>query len=260
MRSLLQKLIRYPKRGPAPEPAYGDFVARATGVGADHPATREQLARSFAAIHKHVACAHQEAEALLLAEAILTTKAAGPIIELGCFKGGCTCKLSLVARATGRRLYVCDSFAGLPRPGQDDAHHELTSGRVKMYQQGDYCGPRAEVEANLRAHGAPEVCEIVEGFFEQTLPALDIQPCLAFMDVDLIESARTCLRNLWPRLQAGARFYTHEATAMTFLRGLLDPTWWTQTLRQHPPILLGAGFGFGPHAKNLAYFDRGEAA
>lgn len=231
------------------------FIKQAAG-GSDTSRSRLSLIRRFGRVHRHVFCAHQEAEALILADAILRLGIEGPLVELGCYKGGSTAKLSFVARATSRRLYVFDSFSGLPAPKPSDAVHHAVSGRVKRYREGDYLGELDEVRANVARWGAPEVCEFVPGDFSTTLATFTVEPALIFMDVDLIESARTCLQLLWPLLRHGGRLFTHEAGVWTFVDGVLDPTWWHDTLKRCPPVLYGAGYGFGPHAANLAYFKK----
>lgn len=261
MERISSKLLRLARLNPFPEgmPSYAferDFIARATDQGTDTEAFRRKLVQKFSLIQKNLNCAHQESEPLILAEAIVNLKVEGPIIELGCFKGGSTAKLSLVARATHRLLYICDSFAGLPTPQPHDKVHYGCLGRVKEYTEGDYTGSLEEVKANVAAWGAIEACQFVKGYFNETLANLDIQPALIFMDVDLIESARDCIRFLWPRLKSGGRLYTHEANAETFLSGILDPNWWHQNMGSCPPLLYGAGYGFGQHALNLAHFNK----
>jgi O-methyltransferase len=260
MRQAIHKLLQFKRAAPVtPANTFeDDFVGRATGQGADTPEFRRGLVERFSLIHRSVVCAHQEAEMLILAEAILNLGVEGPLVELGCYKGGSSAKLSLVARATGRTLYVCDSFEGLPAPAEFDAAHQLTTGKVKRYAQGDYCGTYDEVLSNVTAWGAIDSCKFVKGFYSETLPALDVEPALVFMDVDLIESGHDALQHLWPRLRPGGRYFTHEATARTFVYGLLDPEWWHQTMKRCPPILFGAGHGFGPHALNLAYLEKGD--
>jgi O-methyltransferase len=159
-------------------------------------------------------------------------------------------------------LYVFDSFSGLPAPTAFDKIHHAFSGRVKHYTEGDYRGTLDEVRRNVARWGVLEACEFVPGDFSETLPTFAGEPALVFMDVDLIESARTCLRLLWPILREGGRFFTHEAGVETFLDGVLDPIWWHSALKQCPPVLYGAGYRFGPHAANLAYLkkDRGKDA
>jgi hypothetical protein len=236
------------------------FIKRASGKGPDTVAFRKELARRFRIIQRRIPCAHQEAELLILAEAILNLPASGPLVELGCFKGGSTAKLSLVAEATGRRLHVFDSFEGLPAPSGGDAKHDTVSGRTKNYSQGEYRGTVDEVRENISTWGEIGVCSFVKGFYSDTLPQTALTPAFVFMDVDLIESARTCMKALWPRLQPGGVFFTHEAGVATFLEGLLDPAWWHANLASCPPMLIGAGYGHGPQAKHLGYFLKNGAA
>lgn len=261
MEKISSRILRFARLNPFPEgtPSHAveeDFVARSPNRDGDTEALRRDLVRRFSLIQRNLDCAHQESEALILADAILNLKGEGPLVELGCFKGGSTAKLSLVARAAHRLLYVCDSFAGLQEPQAYDRVHYGCLGRVKNYAAGDYAGSLEEVRANVAAWGAIEACRFVKGYFNETLPNLDIQPIFIFMDVDLIESARDCIRFLWPRLVPGGKFYTHEANARTFLSGILDPAWWHHHMGSCPPLLYGAGYGFGPHALNLAHFNK----
>jgi O-methyltransferase len=232
------------------------FIQRATGKGPDTVAFRKEIARRFRVIHRRVQCAHQEVEMLILAEAILNLQVPGPIVELGCFKGGSTTKLSLVAKATGRELHVFDSFEGLPSPEAKDAKHDYVSGKVKSYTQGEYRGTLDEVKQNISTWGEIGVCSFVKGYYSETLPKVNVSPAFVFMDVDLIDSGRTCMKALWPRLLPGGMYYTHEAGMATFLDGLLDGAWWHAELNCCPPLLVGAGFGHGPQAKHLGYFKK----
>jgi len=236
------------------------FIKRASGKGPDTASFRKELAREFRVIHRRVHCAHQEVELLILAEAILNLQVPGPIVELGCFKGGSTAKLSKVAKATGRELHVFDSFEGLPPPAGKDVRHTYVSGKVKDYAAGEYRGTLDEVKSNISTWGEISVCTFIKGFYSESLAKVSIAPAFVFMDVDLIDSGRTCLKSLWPRLVPGGIFYTHEAGMATFLEGLLDPEWWHGNLGSCPPMLVGAGYGHGPQAKHLGYFKKSSGA
>ena len=72
---------------------------------------------------------------------------------------------------------------------------------------------------------------------------------------DYISSARDCFRFLWPKLAAGGRLYTHEARSYEFIYGITDHSWWRVTFNQCPPLLIGAGYGCGPNAPNLAFME-----
>lgn len=221
--------------------------------------TRQTLVQRFRRIHAQIHCAHSERELLLMADELLTTPVKGCLVELGCYKGGSTAKLSLVAQVTGRTLVVCDSFEGLPEPDSRDQVHHHMRGEELRYTKGLYSGTLDEVRANIRQYGVFEACQFVKGYFSDTLPTLQVDPCFVFMDVDLIASARDGLRCLWPRLRPMGRFYTHEVSIADFLQGIMDPRWWHETLGQCPPMLIGSGYGCGIGAECLGYFEKTPA-
>ena len=233
------------------------FVQRGRDPQEKH--ARAELAAAFRRVQRHVKCAHSSLEALQMADFLLSAALPGPIVECGCYKGGATAKLSWVARTTGRRLLVCDSFEGLPQPAPED--RGLLGLHQQPYARGMYSGALAEVQQNLADYGAAEVCEYYKGYFHTTLldlPAHELS--CAFIDVDLVSSARDCLRALWPRLTNGGRIYLHEARDLRFIHGVTEAAWWQRELGLSPPLLIGAGFGCGAGAPQLAYFDKPVAS
>jgi hypothetical protein len=170
----------------------------------------------------------------------------GVIVECGCYKGGSTVNLSLVAAACRRTLHVFDSFAGLPPPVSDDEGHLVIGEQVvHTYQAGAYAGTRAEVEANLRRYGALGVCELHEGFFDSTLPSFAEPVIFAYLDVDLVDSEKTCLKHLWPLLIEGGYVYTDEAHHFEIASLFYDREWWRRELGLDAPGLVGGGNGIG---------------
>ncbi len=196
------------------------------------------MKRRFKRIHRHIPCAHQSAEAYAIADAIMSPLTPlGPVVELGAYKGGMSAKLAIACQAAGRDFYVCDTFAGLP--GAET--HVTLQGKKKAYMTGYYAGTQEEV---LEATG--EYVWLVKGDFEVTLPTLAIAPAVVFMDVDLIRSATSCIRWLWPRMVPGGIWYTHEAGVRTFVEAIVPLV--------PECVLWGAGYGLGEHAANLAYW------
>lgn len=229
----------------------------AQAAGAADKNRRMRILRRFRAIDRHVPRAHSELDLLIVADWILRDdRNRNAIVEAGCYKGAGTAKLSIVAKETGRRLYACDSFAGLPEPGPEDRLHRSLLGRTIEYTAGDYAGTLAEVQDNIRTWGEIDACEFAPGLFADTLPGLMLMADCVLIDVDFIASARDCLRWLWPRLRVGGRFFTHEATVYEFVLGLMDQAWWHGMFSTCPPVLFGAGFGLGPSAESLAYFEK----
>ena len=97
------------------------------------------------------------------------------MVECGCAKGGSTAKLSILAKETNRRLFVCDSFEGIP--SLPDGMKEMTyEGNLNVPDsvafEGKFSTPMEEVKANISKYGCIEVCEFVPGYFEKSLPKL----------------------------------------------------------------------------------------
>jgi O-methyltransferase len=126
----------------------------------------------------------------------------GHVIETGVWRGGCCILMKGVLRANNdesRKVYVADSFAGLPPPDPTkyrdpagDPHHTFKELIV----------PADEVQKNFEAYNLlDENVVFVEGFFEETLPKLDASPyALIRLDGDMYGSTIVALENLYPKL------------------------------------------------------------
>jgi O-methyltransferase len=180
--------------------------------------------------------------AMIAALMRLPASVEGSVVECGCYKGGATANLSLVARLVGRKLYVFDSFEGLPEPKPHDARHlAMNINEVHSYKKGSWCGPLATVEANIAKYGAPEACILIKGYFESTLVMFSVPVAFVFCDVDLRESLETCLTHLWPLLSPSGLLFTHEAHHLEIASLFYDRAVW----RDYAPGLVGAGSGLG---------------
>lgn len=172
----------------------------------------------------------------------------GCLVECGCYKGGSTANLSLVASLCDRKLAVFDSFDGMPDPSAADAEHVLVaSEQVHTYEEDSWRGSLGEVEQNVAQYGDRSVCEFRVGYFEDSMPAFE-EPCaVVFLDVGLRESAETCLEQLWPLLADGGYLFTHDVKHMEISTLFFDADWWRDHLDREPPGLVGAGNGLGLH-------------
>lgn len=153
----------------------------------------------------------------------------GDVIECGAFKGASAASLSLLCRITGRRLLVCDSFEGLPE--------------------------RCKVQKNIRKYGDISVCEFISGSFSESLQALSGSFVLAFLDVNLVDSMKDCLRSIWPLMADGGVIYSNNAVHMDIVRLCFDDSWWQEVLHEPAPGLVGSGCGLplGPKGSSLGY-------
>ena len=152
----------------------------------------KDLLDKFDICSRNIKCGHSKGELFTMFAMILSLETNGPIFELGCFKGGSTSKLSLICELTGRKLYVFDSFEGLPVPGVIDQKHNympwIIDKKFVKYSKGNYYGSLNEVKENINKYGSINVCKFIKGYFQESLPNFKIKPACIFMDVDYIES------------------------------------------------------------------------
>jgi O-methyltransferase len=176
----------------------------------------------------------------------------GVVVECGAFQGGTTVNLSLACRMLERQLYVFDSFAGFPEVRPEDRRHTLVvRSEAHLYSTGGFASSQSAVEAAVARYGAREVCTFVPGFFDQTLPGFHQPVAFVYSDVDLRASEETCLRYLWPQLQDGCHFFTHEAPHLEIASVFYDSAFWNGK----PPGLVGAGSGLGLYPNGQGFLS-----
>jgi len=225
------------------------FFRRETGV--DYgitPARKLRLLGTMIRNNARVPSASNFISHLLMAAEILNVPpdTPGVLVECGCYKGGSTVNLSVVAAACGRKLHVFDSFEGLPEPDSVDAGHVVvTEHSVSTYERGAYAGTLDEVTTNVRRFGALEACVFHRGYFSDTLAGFDEPVAFAYLDVDLATSEKECLHRLWPLLVPGGFVFTDEAHHLEIAELFFDRQWWTSEFASPPPGLVGAGNGLG---------------
>ncbi|MFC1730985.1 TylF/MycF/NovP-related O-methyltransferase [candidate division KSB1 bacterium] len=219
---------------------------------------RRDLVKKFSGIHSNVVCAHSPYQFIAMAKYLLEHEIEGPIVQCGCFKGGSTAKLSLLAEKTNRKLYVYDSFQGLPEPDSKDELDMKGFDTTLDYtfKAGDFKGELEEVKSNIRNFGCIDVCEFIPGFFNDSLPGFELNPAFVYIDVDFVSSARDCLKYIWPAIRPGGYWFTHEAGSLEYLYGMFDKDWWKENLNDVPPLLVGGGVGLSIITPSVAFFRK----
>jgi len=180
----------------------------------------------------------------------------GVVVECGTYKGVSATNLSLICRLVNRRLEIFDSFEGLPEPNAEDkAHVVMDTKEIHSYEKGSWCGTLDEVRSNIARYGDINVCNFRKGYFNQTLPHFTEKCVQVFVDADYRSSVEDCLRNLWPLLQDGCYFYSHEVGHMEISSLYFSEEWWKKNLHINPPGLVGAGTGVGIKILSGPYFS-----
>lgn len=126
----------------------------------------------------------------------------GDVVETGVWRGGACiyARACLDVYDPTRRVYVCDSFKGLPPPAptwpQDKGsrRHERVNFRVG----------RAEVMGNFSRFGVPaQNVTVLEGWFEDTIPGPISTVAVLRLDGDMYGSTMHVLRALYPKVPTG---------------------------------------------------------
>jgi O-methyltransferase len=200
---------------------------------------RLAFVRDIYRISYRVWCAHTQEEMIEVATAVLKVppEREGIIVEAGCYKGGSTAKLSLIARLTGRKLVAFDSFEGLP--DNDESGQQSMFGETADFSRGVYRGVYEEVEANIKRFGHWPSCRLVKGWFDETMPHHAEPIVVAFIDVDLVTSTKTCLRFLFPHVQPGGSIFSQDGHLPKIVELLDDDRFWREEVGRDKPRMVG---------------------
>lgn len=163
----------------------------------------------------------------------------GIFVEAGCFKGGSSAKISIAAKSLGRRLVLYDSFEGIPENDEDHERSIFGYSIENWFKKGSFAGGLEEVRGNIAQFGAPEVCEFVKGWFDETLPKLEGNIAGAYIDVDLASSTRTCLKYIYPRLVTGGFLISQDGDFPLVLDVFEDDKFWEEEVGCVKPTIHG---------------------
>jgi O-methyltransferase len=209
--------------------------------------SRLKLIGNFYLISYKVDCPHTEHELLAIAKRILNLgqDVQGSIVEAGAFHGGSTAKLSLVAQLGGRKLFVFDSFEGMPENNEE--HGKSIYGREHHFPKGSHAVSQEEVEYNVRKYGDISRCTFYKGFFSDTMPHFHEPVALACINADLVQSTKDCLKYLYPLVVKGGVIYSQDAHFPWIIELLQDQNFWRDEIGVAKPPMENLG-----HSKLVA--------
>jgi O-methyltransferase len=148
----------------------------------------------------------------------------GDVLEAGVWRGGTTILMRAVLAAYDddrRRVWVADSFRGLPEPNVDvypaDAGLDY-AGRSELS-----VGVR-QVRANFARYGLlDDRVEFLPGWFRDTLPNAPVERLAVMrLDGDLYESTMDALEALYPKLSVGGSCLIDDYGALEACRRAVD--------------------------------------
>ena len=97
------------------------------------------------------------------------------------------------------------------------------------------------MKRNVEQFGEIGSCEFVKGWFEDTLPSLNQPIAMAFIDVDLVSSTRTCLKYIYPRLIKGGTIFSHDGLLQRCNEVFGDAKFWVDVVGFPMPPMPGLG-------------------
>lgn len=112
----------------------------------------------------------------------------GDLVEFGCCYGGVGQIMVERARGTNKKVYLLDTFEGLPEPDRSKDNY---------WSKGVFAVPVEQVKANV-----PEAV-ILKGMFQDTYKGLPEKIAFAHIDCDLYQSVKFATEVAYERLTPG---------------------------------------------------------
>ena len=135
-------------------------------------------------------------------------KIKGDFAEVGVYKGGSALIIAEVKRK--RKLYLFDTFDGLPKAGKVDKYIE--TGAMK--------GVLEAVQNKLKKYSG---IYFFKGLFPQTAMGIrNKRFAFVHFDVDLYRSTKDCLNFFYPRMSQGGVILTHDYPFLTGVKRAFD--------------------------------------
>lgn len=154
---------------------------------------------------------------------LFTAGVEGDFLEAGVCQGGASIFMRGVQVAygeEGRRMWVADSFEGLPAPrAEEDAGLDFTEERMPWL-----AASMESVRDNFRTYDLlSEKVRFIPGWFAQTLAAAPVERiALLRIDADLYESTRDVLTALYDRVTPGGFIIVDDYYAFRACRTAVD--------------------------------------
>lgn len=148
----------------------------------------------------------------------------GDLIETGVWRGGATIFMRGALKAyrqTLRKVWVADSFEGLPRPDSEKYPADAQSG---FWTQELFSVSKEAVERNFARYGLLDhQVAFLQGWFRDTLPEAPIDRLAVLrLDGDMYESTMDALSSLYPKLSPGGYAIVDDYGAVPGCRQAVD--------------------------------------
>ena len=156
----------------------------------------------------------------------------GDLVECGVGRGGSAAMMSLTLANRSRKVWLFDTFEGLPKPSKQNPDY-----RIASLWTGTCRGTLEEVKQAFHQLEIEENAVFVPGLFQQTLPGCPVRSiAILHVDGDWYESVMATLENLYDRVSPGGIIqfddYGHWAGARRAIDEFMKARRITQPLRR----------------------------
>lgn len=158
--------------------------------------------RAYRQVRRYTMSSNARLRALHAAvEQVMQRQVPGDIVECGTARGGSAALMGLALQRAGdsRRLWVFDTFEGMPEANANDPDYEHA-----RHYTGSCRGELAEVRLLFDRLGLLERTSFVQGLFQDTLPRTATGPIsVLHLDGDWYDSVMVCLERLYDQVSPG---------------------------------------------------------
>ena len=144
---------------------------------------------------------------LILEIAKKCLEVSGDFVELGCYKGDTSLLLADILKGTDKRLWIYDSFEGLPEKSEFDQ-----SVLGENFKRGELGVTKREVKLRFLKAGLPVPAIKKAWFSDLTAEDLPEKIAFAFLDGDFYESIKQSLELVGPKMMEGGVLAVHDYT------------------------------------------------
>lgn len=139
----------------------------------------------------------------------------GNIIECGCARCGTSVILASFLKSDHirKKFFALDSFSGFEK---NELKNEKIQGFTDSsstdftYNSYDY------VVKKIKKLGLSDILIPVKGYFQKTLPKINSNFCMSFIDCDLSESMKYVAETIWPRLSSKGMLFFDDYVSENF--------------------------------------------
>ncbi|MDO4759825.1 MAG: TylF/MycF/NovP-related O-methyltransferase [Candidatus Saccharibacteria bacterium] len=129
----------------------------------------------------------------------------GDFVELGCYEGDTSLLLAEVLKGADKKLWLYDSFEGLPAKTLED---ESAAG--ENFQEGVLAVTKREVKLRFLRANLPVPIIKKAWFSDLTADDLPEKIAFAFLDGDLYQSIKESLALVWDKMADGGVIIVHD--------------------------------------------------